>query len=137
MKKLIVLLVNMNKLPVSPHLSIYSMQITSVMSIFHRITGIVIFFAMSIAIILFSSMMYNHSRINLFLDMVECKFTRVFLLLCLYSVLWSVAYHCSNGIRFLWIDVLAKINNSIITRTGYIACLFALVFGIVYTIYTW
>lgn len=127
----------MNKLPISPHLSIYRVQITSLMSVIHRATGIIIFFALSMGILSFSIMTYDRDMINIFVHIVGCKYAKILFFFFICVVIWSIAYHLSNGIRFLWIDVSAKVNNTIITRTAYVACIFALIFGIAYMVFLW
>lgn len=86
--------------PLSPHLQIYRWQLTSVLSILHRVTGV----ALALGAILFVSWLgaaadgpAPYARMQWFLG------SWIGLLLMFG---WSVAlfYHLCNGLRHLWWD---------------------------------
>src|SRR6202162_6325172 len=86
--------------PLSPHLQVYRWQLTSVMSILHRFSGI----ALSLGAILLVWWLVAAATGP---QAYEC--VQAFLGSCLGRVLlfgWSVAlfYHLCNGIRHLWWD---------------------------------
>ena len=86
--------------PLSPHLQVYRWQLTSVMSILHRITGI----ALSVgAILLVSWLGAASDGPEPYAGMQRFLGSWIGLLL-LFG--WSVAlfYHLCNGIRHLWWD---------------------------------
>ncbi len=83
--------------PVSPHLQIYKPQLTSVMSILHRITG-VLTFAGSICILVWLVSLAWDAPLYSFLQEVAVSIpVQVFLFF------WSLAlvYHLLNGLRHL------------------------------------
>ncbi|MDX1924809.1 MAG: succinate dehydrogenase, cytochrome b556 subunit [Rickettsiaceae bacterium] len=101
-----------NKRPTSPHLSIYKPQITSVLSISHRLTGVALFFALSIIswwIIYF--VFFGPCKCVLYV--VESQiFTFALQIVSVFAT-----YHFLNGIRHLFWDIgwgfsLCSVNYS-------------------------
>ena len=105
--------------PLSPHLQVYKPQMTSVLSILHRMTG----FAMAVGILVVVWMLVaaasGEQAYNVFLHYAGSKIGMVLLFG------WSVAffYHMSNGIRHLFWDMgyLFKLQNAF--RAGYVVLL--------------
>lgn len=100
--------------PLSPHLSVYKYQITSVLSIFHRITGIILFFSL----IILSWWLI----LAIFSDFRECYF-KLFncgiIQLALLGVLFSLFYHSANGIRHLCWDLGYGFEIKTVEKTGW------------------
>ena len=89
-----------NDRPLSPHLQIYKPQITSVLSILHRITGVVafgsVFILVGIIYVLFKSpscFTTTQSFLTSFPGLILTT-----------GWLFSLAYHLCNGIRHLFWD---------------------------------
>ena len=105
-----------SKRPLSPHLQVYKPQLTSVMSIFHRFTGI----GNMIGLFLFSwwliSASYGIAAYSDFIDFVTSGFGQFLL----FGWTVSVFYHMFNGIRHLFWDSgkLFKIENAY--KAGYV-----------------
>ena len=90
-----------NKNPISPHIQIYNWHISSLVSISHRITGIINFFTITligiwIASLLLGEQSYQH--INLFLSSFLGKF------FCL-GIIWSFSFQMLSEIRHLFMDL--------------------------------
>tara|TARA_Y100001958_G_scaffold101624_1_gene70611 strand:+ start:100 stop:480 length:381 start_codon:yes stop_codon:yes gene_type:complete len=89
-----------SKKPLSPHIQIYRWHISSLVSISHRITGIINIFAISL-ICLWSSLLLlgeiNYQIINSFLS----SFIGKFLILAL---TWSFSFQMLSEIRHLIMD---------------------------------
>lgn len=87
--------------PLSPHLTIYKPQITSVLSILHRITGVGLYFGLIIFCWWLVSVTYSNRDSNF---IVWPIFNTIFWKILLLG--WSVAlfYHLLNGIRHLFWD---------------------------------
>src|SRR5688572_27416951 len=85
-----------NNRPISPHLTIYKKQISSVLSIFHRLTGVALFIALSIAMWWFILLIF--SRFDPYY-MQMAKHGTVKLSLVLVSFAWF--FHFCTGIRHL------------------------------------
>lgn len=102
-----------NKRPLSPHLSIYKPQITSVLSITHRLSGVALFVG---AILLAWWVVFNTygcgSCVN---ALVGSTVGQIFL------GLWSLAlyYHLLNGVRHLFWDIGKGYELKTLYRSGY------------------
>ena len=90
-----------NKSPLSPHIQVYRWQISSLVSISHRITGIINIIAISliclwISLIFFSES--NHETINLLLNSMIGKFI-------ILGITWSFSFQILSEIRHLFMDL--------------------------------
>ena len=90
-----------NKKPLSPHIQIYSWHISSLVSISHRITGIINIIA--ITVICFWSCWLilgenNYDFVNYFLGSLISKFI-------ILAVVWSFSFQILSEIRHLIMDM--------------------------------
>jgi succinate dehydrogenase / fumarate reductase, cytochrome b subunit len=101
--------------PLSPHLHIYRWQLTSVMSILHRVSGI----ALSVGAILLVSWLGAASDGADSYTSFQHFMGSPFGLLLLFG--WSVAlfYHLCNGIRHLWWDTGRGLELKSAYASGY------------------
>ncbi len=102
--------------PLSPHLQIYKPQITSVLSILHRITGVALAFG---ALLLVYWLVAAASGPEAFAT-AQAFFGGPLGLLLLFG--WSVAlfYHLCNGIRHLFWDAGLGFELPTVYRSGYL-----------------
>ena len=87
--------------PLSPHLQIYKWQISSLLSITHRIVGVINFIAISLICIWSVSLLLgqlNYEITKIFLQ----SFLGKFLIICL---CWTFSFHILNEIRHLCWDL--------------------------------
>ena len=90
-----------NKTPLSPHIQIYKWHISSLVSISHRITGIINIIAISLICLLASLLVFgesNYESINLFLSSLIGKF---FIL----GLTWSFSFQILSEIRHMIMDL--------------------------------
>ena len=90
-----------NKPPLSPHIQVYRWQISSLVSISHRITGIINIIAISLICLLISLMFLSeskHETINLLLDSTVGKFI-------ILGITWSFSFQILSEIRHLIMDL--------------------------------
>ena len=89
-----------NKSPLSPHIQIYRWHISSLVSISHRITGIINIIAITL-ICLWASLLIlgenNYEMINLFLKSLAGKFI-------ILGITWSFSFQILSEIRHLVMD---------------------------------
>ena len=89
-----------NKSPLSPHIQIYRWHISSLLSISHRITGIINIIVITL-ICLWASLLIlgenNYEMINLFLDSLVGKFI-------ILGINWSFSFQILSEIRHLVMD---------------------------------
>ena len=102
--------------PLSPHLQIYSPQLTSMLSVFHRGTGVFLSFG-SVAIVLWlGALAQGPSAYALFQDLLAHTLSKLVLL----GWCFSLSYHLCNGIRHLFWDVGAGLELNQVYRSGII-----------------
>ena len=90
-----------NKEPLSPHIQIYKWQISSLVSISHRITGIINIIVITFVCLLASLLSFgenNYKIIYLFLSSLVGKF---FIL----GITWSFSFQALSEIRHLIMDL--------------------------------
>ena len=90
-----------NKTPLSPHIQIYKWHISSLVSISHRITGIINIVAITFICLLASLLFFgesNYEFINLFLNSLIGKFI-------ILGITWSFSFQVLSEIRHLIMDM--------------------------------
>ena len=87
------------KNPISPHIQIYSWHISSLVSIVHRITGVINITLITIICFLVMFLMLgpnNYSLINIFFNSIFGKFIII-------SITWSFSFQILSEVRhFFW-----------------------------------
>lgn len=124
----------MNNRPISPHLSIYKFQITSMLSSFHRITGAFIavsvcLFIFLMKLVTFNATIYVIYSLNDYINTLSNWIVISFL----FSILFSLYYHLYNGIRHLIWDSGSGFEIKQVYSSGY----FILFLTIISTFITW
>jgi len=120
-----------NKRPTSPHLTIYKKQISSVMSIFHRLTGIGLFFGFSILswwMIIWVFSKFDHAIFN----WINFLFVRI----GLYLLISAFFYHLCNGIRHLFWDVGIGFSITMMHKTGWSVVIMTILLTILFCFIT-
>ena len=90
-----------NKRPLSPHIQIYRWHVSSLVSISHRITGIINIIAITFICLLASLLVFgesNYEFINSFLSSLIGKFS-------ILGVTWSFSFQILSEIRHLIMDL--------------------------------
>ena len=123
---------NTTNRPLSPHLQIYRPQLTSVLSITHRMTG----FALSL-IILFSPMIiyfltYSPETHQIIINIFQNVFIKVLFSLALFGLL----YHLCNGIRHLAWDAGYGLDLDSSYKSGYVVLASSITFTLLILIFT-
>ena len=116
------------KNPLSPHLQIYRWQISSLLSITHRIAGVINILAISI--ICFWSLFLllgaeNYEVINNFLNSLFGKFIAV-------GLCWTFSFHILNELRHLFWDMGYGFDLKISRITGVLALVGSFVLTIIF-----
>ncbi len=108
--------------PLSPHLQIYKPQLTSILSILHRLTGL----GFTVGLILTCAWLYALSKgpdaYGNFCSWLNQPFVKAII----YLILASVYYHMLNGIRYLVWSLGKGFELSSVYSSGWVIC--ALVF---------
>jgi succinate dehydrogenase / fumarate reductase cytochrome b subunit len=106
--------------PTSPHLSIYKKQISSVMSVFHRLTGIGLFIGFSI--ITWWMVFWVFSKFD---PQIFGLMNNLMVRLSLYALSASFFYHLCTGIRHLFWDMGYGYDIPVMHKTGWLAIICA------------
>ena len=114
--------------PLSPHLQIYKWQISSLLSITHRIVGVINILAITLICIWTLSLLLGESNYEItqvFLKSFFGKFMIVFL--C-----WTFSFHILNEIRHLVWDMGYGFDLKVTKITGVLAFVGSFVFTILF-----
>ena len=90
----------MENRPLSPHIQIYKWHISSLVSISHRITGIINFFAISVICFWFTFMLLGETNYQIIKNFLE-TFLGKFILI---GITWSFSFQMLSEIRHLIMD---------------------------------
>ena len=113
------------KNPLTPHLQIYKWQISSLLSITHRITGVINAIAIS-AICIWLLFVIKNEKI--LLDNVLSGFLGKFITI---SLCWTFSFHILNEIRHLIWDAGYGFDPKISKITGYAALILSFLIAII------
>ena len=114
--------------PLSPHLQIYKWQISSLLSITHRIVGVVNILAITIICFLSLSLLLgaeNYEIIHNFFKSFFGKFIVV-------SICWTFSFHILNELRHLLWDLGYGFDLKVARITGVIALLGSFILTILF-----
>lgn len=121
-----------SKRPLSPHLSIYKPQMSSVLSIFHRATGVALYFSFMIiswALIYFAAKyLSNGAPCECMTNLLHSNLVKVALM----GISLCGFYHLCTGVRHLFWDIGYGYSIKVMDRTGYLAVICALTFTVLF-----
>ena len=115
--------------PISPHLQVYKPQITSVLSIFHRITGVALTFGLILLVAWIFTLSLGEEYFEYFVMFIKSWFG----LLILFGFTFALNYHLCNGIRHLFWDAGYGYEIETVHKSG----LAVLVVSFLLTILIW
>ena len=107
--------VNRGNRPLSPHLQIYRPQISSVLSILHRITGV----GLALGAVLVVWWLLAAATGPEYFATVDGLLTSWIGHMVLLGVTWALAYHLLNGIRHLFWDMGYGFEIETVDKTGW------------------
>ena len=117
-----------SKTPLSPHIQIYRWHISSLVSICHRITGIINIIVITLICLWASLLLFgesNYENINLFLNSFMGKF---FIL----GITWSFSFQILSEIRHLIMDFGYGFEIKTTKITGLIVIFGSLILTVVF-----
>lgn len=101
--------------PLSPHLQVYKPQMSSALSIFHRITGV----ALSLGAILLSLWLAAAAASPAAFAIAQSLVDSILGMIILFGFTLALFYHFCNGIRHLLWDAGYGFDLPTMHRTGY------------------
>ena len=108
--------------PLSPHLQIYKPQLTSIMSILHRLTGIIL----SLGLLPFVYWLHAIANGEASYQQIQVIFNSTLGIIALIAWSFALFYHLCNGIRHLFWDAGLGLDLKQAYRSGYLVWLSAL-----------
>jgi len=118
-----------NQNPLSPHLQIYKWHISSLLSIIHRIAGVVNLLALILMFFWLLTLRLGESNYELFLLAINSFFGKFILI----GFTWSMSFHILSGIRHLAWDM----GYGFEIRTANISGIIVIISSLVLTIIFW
>ena len=109
-----------SKRPLSPHLQVYRPQLTSILSITHRATGL----ALSFGTIFLVFWLIALAGGEAYFSIAKYIMTQWYGLVILGGFTWALSYHLCNGIRHLFWDAGYGFELGTVYKSGW-----ATVFG--------
>ena len=120
---------NDSKNPLSPHLQIYRWHISSLLSITHRISGIINLLALILIFFWLLFLSTGESNYELFLKLINSFFGKFILI----GFTWSMSFHLLSGIRHLFWDM----GYGFEIKTANISGITVIIFSLILTIIFW
>ena len=117
-----------NQNPISPHLQIYRWHISSLLSITHRITGVVNLLALILMFFWLLAFSLGESSYELFLLVINSFFGKFILI----GFTWSMSFHIFSGIRHLVWDMGYGFEIKTANISGILVILSSLVTTIIF-----
>ena len=122
---------NDSKNPLSPHLKIYKWHISSLLSITHRISGVINLLALILIFFWLLFLSLGESNYELFLLSINSFFGKFILI----GFTWSMSFHLLSGIRHLAWDLGYGFEIKTANISGIVVIIFSLVLTIVFWLF--
>jgi len=103
--------------PLSPHLQIYRPQLTTGLSIFHRMTGVALAFGLPVFVVWLMALAKSEKAYDCFLRGAHSPVGQILLM----GWSWAFAYHLCMGVRHLLWDMGLFLEIKQAYKTGYTA----------------
>ena len=113
--------------PLSPHLQVYKPQLTSMLSITHRATGVFL----SLGTLLLTVWLLSIAHGEESFQQLQAYLDNWFAKLIFIGMVFSLFYHLSNGIRHLFWDIGKGLTLETTYITGYLVLASSVLFTII------
>ena len=123
---------NDSKNPLSPHLQIYRWHISSLLSITHRISGVINLLALILIFFWLIFLSLGENNYQSFLLIIN-SFIGKFILI---GFTWSMSFHLLSGIRHLVWDLGYGFEIKTANITGVIVIIFSLILTIIFWLFS-
>ena len=122
---------NDSKNPLSPHLQIYRWHISSLLSITHRISGVINLLALILIFFWLVALSLGESNYELFLFIINSFFGKFILI----GFSWSMIFHLLSGIRHLAWDLGYGFEIKTANISGVVVIISSLVLTIIFWLF--
>tara|TARA_B100001093_G_C26589480_1_gene910854 strand:- start:430 stop:816 length:387 start_codon:yes stop_codon:yes gene_type:complete len=103
-----------NKNPLSPHLQIYRWHVSSLLSISHRIVGVLNIFIITLISIWALYLLFGENKYELIRIFLKSYFGKFFII----SICWTFSFHILNEIRHIAWDLGYGFDLKVAKVTG-------------------
>ena len=117
--------------PLSPHIQIYRWHISSLLSITHRISGVINLLSLILIFFWFLILISGESNYELFLLIINSFFGKFILI----GFTWSMSFHLLSGIRHLAWDLGYGFEIKTANISGVIVIISSLVLTIIFWLF--
>ena len=121
-----------NKKPLSPHIQIYRWHISSLLSITHRISGVINLLALILIFFWLIALSLGESNYESFLLIINSFFGKFILI----GFTWSMCFHLLSGIRHLAWDLGYGFEIKTANITGVIVIISSLALTIIFWLFS-
>jgi succinate dehydrogenase / fumarate reductase cytochrome b subunit len=111
--------------PTSPHLQIYRIQLTSALSILHRLSGVFSFGGIILIILWLHFAACGKESLAYFIQMLDLKIFKFLL----WAIMTSWFFHSINGVRYLVWSLAKGINITNVNKTGFLVIASTVIFS--------
>jgi succinate dehydrogenase cytochrome b subunit len=122
-----------DKRPLSPHITIYRPQITSVLSILNRITGV----GMALAAVMIMWWFLAAATSAEYFAVADAVLTSWLGILILAGSLWAFWFHFFNGIRHMRWDAGLSMGIGESTRSGWVTVIASVVVTLLFLVFAY
>ena len=122
---------NDSKNPLSPHLQIYRWHISSLLSITHRISGVINLLALILIFFWLIALSLGENNYESFLLIINSFFGKFILI----GFTWSMSFHLLSGIRHLVWDLGYGFEIKTANISGIIVVIFSLVLTVIFWLF--
>ena len=119
--------------PISPHLQIYKPQITSVLSISHRLSGIFLGLGLVFSVFYVFFLALGEQSYNIW----QCFSNSLIGNILLFLWLLALVFHALNGLRHLLWDIDFGMSLDYVKWSGIAVCIFSFVLSFILAILIW
>ncbi|MBH01031.1 MAG: succinate dehydrogenase, cytochrome b556 subunit [Candidatus Pelagibacter sp.] len=116
-----------NKNPLSPHIQIYSWHISSLVSIGHRITGIINIVILTIITFWIGSLMLGETLYQVIFNFMNSFFGKFIII----GTIWSFTFHSLSELRHLFWDMGYGFELKTANLTGALVIIFSIIFTVI------
>ena len=120
-----------NQNPISPHLQIYRWHISSLLSITHRITGVINLLAIILMFFWILTLSFSENNYELFLKVTNSFFGKFILI----GFTWSMCFHLLSGVRHLIWDMGYGFEIKTANASGILVIILSLVMTILFWVF--
>ncbi len=116
------------KNPLSPHLQIYRWHVSSLLSITHRISGVINLLSLILIFFWLLVLSQGENGYEIFLIIINSFFGKFILI----GFTWSMSFHLLSGIRHLFWDMGYGFEIKIANISGITVIIFSLILTIIF-----